>query len=119
MWDAYLMAYTDRGRYLEREWTDRIIDAAGNGTSTIFLNGRAVGVWDFEELERRLRVKLAPLTELPRAAWQQARKIGQEMARMIGKKDLILELCPSPRPLSEGKRNQFLSPLKGVSGTTV
>ena len=117
--DTYLLAHQERKRYLDPEWHDRVIDPAGNATSSVFWNGHIVGIWDFEELEKRLRVKLALLTDLPPAGWKTVRGIGTRMARLIGKKDLVLERCPPPRPLSEGRRNPYLAPLKGVSGTTV
>lgn len=119
VWDAYLMAYADRERFLEPKWTDRIFDASGNATSAVLWNGRVAGVWGFEQLDSRLRVKVAPLADFPLGAWAAARRVAKRLARLTGKRDLILERCPPPRPLSEGVRQQFLAPLKGVSGMPV
>lgn len=47
--DPYVMGYKQRARYLDPEVADRVFDRGGNATSTIFLDGRIIGVWDAVE----------------------------------------------------------------------
>ncbi|MBI5444126.1 MAG: AlkZ family DNA glycosylase [Deltaproteobacteria bacterium] len=47
--DPYVMGYKERTRYLDPGIADRVFDRGGNGTATIVLDGRVVGVWDIAE----------------------------------------------------------------------
>ena len=57
VWDAYLMAYKNRNRYLLPEWYGYVYDNVGNATNTVLLNGIIGGVWDIREEK-----PLAPLS---------------------------------------------------------
>jgi len=52
--DPYIMGYKDRKRYLDHKYYDFVFDFNGNATSTILLDGRVVGVWDFRGRERSM-----------------------------------------------------------------
>ena len=54
VWDAYLMAYKNRQRYLSEPWYEYVYDKGGNATSAILLNGIIGGVWDMEEKKQQL-----------------------------------------------------------------
>lgn len=117
VWDAYLMAYADRDRYLDPEWADRVVDPNGNVTSVILAGGTVAGVWDFEERPRGLKVKVAPFADLTPAVLQWVRQAAVRLVRAAGGgRELVLERCRPSRPLAEGTRNQFLSPLKDADG---
>ncbi len=47
--DPYVMGYKERSRSLDADVADRVFDRGGNGTSTILLDGRIIGVWDTVE----------------------------------------------------------------------
>jgi hypothetical protein len=49
VWDAYLMAYRERERYLLPEHAGFVYDRVGNATSVLLINGRVGGVWDMFE----------------------------------------------------------------------
>jgi hypothetical protein len=57
IWDGYMVAYRDRARYVDARRYNHIYDKSGNATSTILLNGKAGGVWDFEQSKTALTVK--------------------------------------------------------------
>ncbi len=47
--DPYLQGYRERRRYLDQEHYNLVFDRSGNSTSTILVDGRVAGVWDFSE----------------------------------------------------------------------
>ncbi|UCE21639.1 MAG: AlkZ family DNA glycosylase [Candidatus Aminicenantes bacterium] len=51
--DPYLMGYKERKRYLDSELQTKVFDRSGNVTSTILMDGRIIGVWDFDEEKTR------------------------------------------------------------------
>jgi hypothetical protein len=118
VWDAYLMAYLQRSRYLDTAWYDRVYDASGNGTMTVMAGGRVSGVWDMEAEGKRLTVKVAPFAPVGQEIWSMLRVAAQRLAdRVPGESgDLCLLRCPPPPPLAKGNWNQFRFPLRGVEG---
>ena len=47
--DPYPMGFKDRERYINTQNYNYLFDRSGNITSTIFLDGVAIGVWDVED----------------------------------------------------------------------
>ncbi len=47
--DPYVMGYKERDRYVDPAVADHVFDRGGNGTATIVLDGRVIGVWDAVE----------------------------------------------------------------------
>jgi hypothetical protein len=43
--DPLIMGYRDRGRFLAEEHRKKVFDRAGNAVPTVWVDGRAVGVW--------------------------------------------------------------------------
>jgi hypothetical protein len=112
--DPYLMGYKERERYLDTRDTARVFDRSGNATSTILVNGRVVGVWDFGEEERPLFKLLffhQPSPEILNDVRHEALRLG----KFIAESEVQLVDCDSMPPLIERTAGAFMSPLKGCA----
>jgi hypothetical protein len=47
--DSYIMGYKNRSHILDNDLWNYIFDRNGNATSTVCLNGRVAGIWDFDK----------------------------------------------------------------------
>jgi len=113
--DPYLMGYKERQRYLNYEHYSYIFDCSGNATSTILLDGRAIGVWDLiDDIEPVVKifffekVKKNILSEVNFKAY----KIG----KFITDKEVQVKECDSMIPLTDRTAGGFMSPLRNCSG---
>lgn len=106
--DPYVMGYKDRERYLNQEYYHFVFDRSGNATSTILLDGRIIGVWDFNEPFFKIflfdNVKAVSLKKI----FSIARKIGSFFS---GKKVQIKQ-CNSMTSLTKRNAGGFMSPLR-------
>jgi hypothetical protein len=106
--DPYVMGYKDRERYLNQEYYPFVFDRSGNATSTILLDGRIIGVWDFNEPFFKIflfdNVKSVSLKKI----FSTARKIGTFFS---GKKVQIKQ-CNSMTSLTKRTAGGFMSPLR-------
>jgi hypothetical protein len=122
VWDAYLMAYRERRRYLAPEWNDRVFDPTGNAASAILLGGRIAGVWDTEEDRRAFTLKVALFEQAGLEIWSQ---LGDAARRLAGEvrpqafDEVRLLRCPPPSSLVGESQNRFRSPLRNVAGETI
>jgi len=110
--DPYLMGYKKRERYLNHKHYDRVFDRSGNVTSTILLDGRVVGVWDFTEDLEPL-VKLFLLEEVEGSMLKQIYLKAQKIGRFIADKEVQIRECNSMVPLTRRTAGGVMSPLKG------
>jgi hypothetical protein len=109
--DPLLMGYKERARYLDPANHDFVFDGDGNATSTILVDGRAAGVWDFEpgpEPQIKLLLFGRPGRALRAAIAEEAGRVGRFMADtsvdIVEKKTMI--------PLKTLKKGAFMSPLR-------
>ncbi len=109
--DPYLMGYKERSRYLDREHYEKVFDRSGNATSTILLNGRVIGVWDFAENADSI-VKLFFFEEVEQKVHQEtcvrAKRIGEFMADA----EVQVKECDFMIPLTRRTAGAVMSPLK-------
>ncbi len=109
--DPYLMGYKDRERYLEAENYHRVFDRSGNAVSSIMLNGRVAGVWDFEE-DTKPTIKLFLFDKLGngvlKVIYAQAQKVGE----FIADREVRIKECASMIPLTQRPAGQVMRPLK-------
>ncbi|MCI0576543.1 MAG: winged helix DNA-binding domain-containing protein [Chloroflexi bacterium] len=119
VWDAYLMAYKDRARYLPAQWYDTVYAKTGDATSTVLLDGTAGGVWDFEEQKKTLVVKVALFEPAGPAVWDALRDEVIRLAAAAGFASAALVRCHQPVTLKDGPQNRFKSPLKEAPGEQV
>jgi len=110
--DPYLMGYKKRERYLNHKHHDRVFDRSGNVTSTILLDGRVVGVWDFTEDLEPL-VKLFLLEEVEGSVVKEIYLKAQKIGRFIADKEVQIRECNSMVPLTRRTAGGVMSPLKG------
>lgn len=109
--DPYLMGYKERARYLDERHRDKIFDRSGNATSTILVDGRAVGVWDFEDAERP-GLKLFLLEKIARAALDGVYAQAQRLGLFLAGREVQVSECDAMLPLAEQSAGSFMSPLK-------
>lgn len=111
--DPYIMGYKDRDRYLDPEYTSLVFDRSGNATSTILLDGRIIGIWDFEEAPSVVKVLLFEDTgkSVLREIHQEAERIG----KFIAEKNVKVQHRDYMAPLSKRTAGGFMSPLKDLS----
>ncbi|RDE11463.1 MAG: hypothetical protein C4K47_09815 [Candidatus Thorarchaeota archaeon] len=108
--DPYLMGYKDRERYLSPEHREYVFDRGGNATSTILLDGKVVGVWDFEEAEKPL-VKLHFFEKVKRSALSTIHTEARKTGEFIVEENVQIKECDSMVPLTRRNAGGFLAPL--------
>ncbi len=122
VWDAYLMAYRQRERYLEPAWYDRVYDRSGNSAPAILLDGQVAGVWDLEEERQGLTLKAAFFESPPPGAWGALRQAAEALgAAVLGAqadpaRPLQVLRCPPPASLAQAPQNRFHHPLREIPG---
>jgi len=110
--DLYLMGYKERERYLHHKHYDKVFDRSGNATSTILLDGRVVGVWDFtEEVEPSVKVFL--FKEVEGSVLEEIYLKAQKVGKFIADKEVQIVECASMVPLTRRTAGAVMSPLKG------
>ena len=78
--DPYLMGYKERERYLDNQHYNLVFDRSGNSTSTILVDGRVAGVWDFSD-----KPKPTVKVFLFHALEKKVLRVVESRARAIGK----------------------------------
>jgi len=122
VWDAYLMAYRARERYLQPEWYDRVYDRSGNSAPAILLDGRLAGVWDLEEERQGLTLKAAFFESPPPEAWAALRQAAEALGAAVSgagtapARPLQVLRCPPPPSLAGAPQNRFHHPLREMPG---
>jgi len=109
--DPYLMGYKKRDRYLNPQHTSWVFDRSGNATSTILVNGRVVGVWDYIEQEMpsiKLHFFSQPRPGILDATLHEAQKLGN----FIADGETKITQSNSMPPLVERSAGGFMSPLR-------
>jgi len=110
--DPYLMGYKERGRYLAEEDSDLVFDRSGNATSVILVNGKVVGVWDFEGGEESF-VKLHIFRKIGKEIFDDIYDRAGSLGRFIAGSEVRIRECESMVPLKERTAGSVMSPLKG------
>jgi len=108
--DPYLMGYKERERYLDHKHYDKVFDRSGNVTSTILLDGRVIGVWDFT---KEPSVKLFLFEEVERSVLRKIYLKAQKIGKFISDKEVQIKECESMVPLTRRTAGGVMSPLKG------
>ena len=112
--DPYIMGYKERKRYLDHNHYDKVFDFNGNAASTIVLDGKIVGVWDFN-LEGEPLVKIFLFETVERNATKEIRLKAREIGKFISGKDVEIKDCDSMVPLTRRTAGGYMSPLKESS----
>lgn len=109
--DPYIMGYKERKRYLDHNYYDNVFDFNGNATSTIVLDGKVVGVWDFKG-EGKPLVKIFLFEKVERNAMREIHLKAQEIGKFIADQDVVIKECDSMVPLTRRTAGGYMSPLK-------
>jgi len=109
--DPYLMGYKERQRYLDQDHYDKVFDRSGNATSTILLDGKVVGVWDFTETPEPT-VKIHLFKEAEETLAKEIRAKAQAIGKFIASKDVRIKECDAMTPLTQRTAGAVMSPLK-------
>ncbi|UCF62357.1 MAG: AlkZ family DNA glycosylase [Anaerolineaceae bacterium] len=112
--DPYLMGYKERRRYLDQVHNNLVFDRSGNVTSVILVDGKVVGVWDFEEDKEPL-VKIFLFQELGTALRDKIVAEAERMGEFIAEAKVKVKECESMVPLTERTAGSMMSPLKDCS----
>ncbi len=105
-WDSYVMAHTDRSRYLAEAHRPLVIDRMGNVTNVVLVGGRVAGIWDVDGptlLHATFGDAKVPKRALAAAAKRLAPLHEVERIDEVG----------VPPPLASRPKNAFLAPLRG------
>ena len=109
--DPYLMGYKDRARYIDPEHYSMVFDRSGNATSTIVIDGKVAGVWDFEGCDTPV-VKLFLFRDIEPDVIERIRVEAHGAGKFISEHEVRLELCRSMKPLTKRTAGGMMSPLK-------
>jgi hypothetical protein len=109
--DSYIMGYKERERFLSYQHYDKVIDRSGNATSTIMLDGKVVGVWDFTADKKPL-VKILLFEQIENSTLTEIYSKAQKIGRFIADKEVTVKECDSMIPLKRRTAGGFMSPLK-------
>ena len=96
--DPYLMGYRERQRYLDDEFRPFLFDRGGNATSTILVNGRAEGVWDFTD-EPEPTVKLFLFRKASPRLRDEIEKHADRAGKFIADEPVRVRTCRAIVPL--------------------
>ena len=116
--DPYLMGYKERERYLDHKYYEMVFDRSGNGTSTIVVNGRIVGVWDFSE-DPEPTVKVFLFHKLEKRLLRLVESRARAMGEFTCDKAVAIEMCDQMVPLTQRTAGGFMSPLGPSTGRNV
>jgi hypothetical protein len=109
--DPYLMGYVERARYLDEKHKEFVFDRSGNATSTILVDGRVVGVWDYQD-NGESTVKWLVFSPITAALRYRIYELAQRVGEFIACRDTEVQECPSMVPLTKRPAGGFMSPLK-------
>lgn len=115
-WDAYMMAYKKRTRFLDEAYAEYVYDAVGNAAATVLVNGRVAGVWDFEEGPTAVTLKVALWQDPGAPVWRELEAWLARFAALTGAPAAALMRCAEAPNIKAGKKNLFLAPLKERTG---
>jgi len=109
--DPYLMGYIERERYLDTRHYEHVFDRSGNATSTILVDGRVVGVWDYLGAGEGL-IKLLFFFPIASDRVKKIHEVALRLGKFIAETDVEVQECESMVPLTRRSAGSFLSPLR-------
>jgi hypothetical protein len=110
--DPYLMGYKVRNRYLDDRYHDYIFDRSGNGAASIMVDGKIVGVWDWEEKPKAV-VKIYLFKRLIKEVKSDIKSKAKNIGKFIVDGDVKIKECRKMQTLPKRTAGSVMSPLKG------
>jgi len=111
VWDALMVAYHNRDRFLDPKYGPLAYDRYGNATSVVLDKGRIVGQWDLGSKDSPLHIKVAPFTRWSERLWDGVEKQANRIGSLIGAESVSVVPVEEPTDLLDSSRNRFLAPL--------
>jgi hypothetical protein len=112
--DPLIMGYKERERYLDQEHYDLVFDRSGNATSVILMDGKVVGVWDFEAGKEPL-VMIFLFSKLRQPLRDEIFGKAERLGEFIAEVEVKVKECELMVPLTERTAGSVMSPLKGCN----
>ncbi|HYL99375.1 MAG TPA: winged helix DNA-binding domain-containing protein [Blastocatellia bacterium] len=112
-WDAYLMGYKERHRFISADRYGFIYDRSGNSTNVILVDGVASGVWGLQEAGDGAEFRFALFERGRRKLKVELSQLGASLGKLLGISDTLIQEGAAPRSLIDGQAG-FQSPLKDV-----
>jgi hypothetical protein len=109
--DSYLMGYKERERYLAQQNYNLVFDRSGNATSIILVDGKAVGVWDFEDGKEPL-AKIFFFQEIGKSLRDEILTRAECLGEFVVEAEVKVKECESMVPLTDRPAGSMMSPLK-------
>ncbi|MHA2283124.1 MAG: winged helix DNA-binding domain-containing protein [Promethearchaeota archaeon] len=109
--DPYIMGYKNRERYVNYANYELIFDRSGNGTTTILLDGRVIGVWDIVD-KSELLIKFHLFEKVNLSIYNMIELECKRMGKFITGKDVAIKECNKMNPLTKRRMGGFMTPLK-------
>lgn len=88
--DSLLMAYKDKGRFLDEADRTRVFRPAADVEAVLLIGGRVAGTWRMKRQGRRLSLAIFPFRRLRRGEQTAVRDACQRLASFLGASDLDL-----------------------------
>lgn len=109
--DPFIMGYKERERFLDYNYYANVFDFNGNATSTILVDGKIVGVWDFIK-ETKPCVKIFLFEKLESDVVSDVICKAEEIGQFIAEENIGVLQCHSMVPLIQRTAGGYRSPLK-------
>jgi hypothetical protein len=109
--DSYLMGFKKRERYLDNENADLVFDRSGNATSAILVDGKVVGVWDFQDQTTPV-IKVFLFEDVNRNVRDMIHAEAFRTGRFIADREVELKVCETMKPLPDRPAGSVMAPLK-------
>lgn len=106
--DPYIMGYKDRDRYCHPKHHKMVFDRSGNATATVLMDGRIVGIWDWDEAI----AKVFYLGNVEKESRRKIRAKVADMGKFIADRPVQVKECKTMVPLTQRTAGSFMSPLK-------
>ncbi len=109
--DPYMMGYKERTRYVDSNYYDYIFDRSGNATTTILINGKVKGIWDFIS-SKRPEIRFFLLEKLDKILLGEVKNELELLGKFIFEENVKLVECKKMDPLKTRTPGEVQTPLK-------
>ncbi|MCG3226970.1 MAG: AlkZ family DNA glycosylase [Candidatus Heimdallarchaeota archaeon] len=109
--DPYLMGYKDRERYVDQEYYNHLFDQSGNAATSILLDGRVIGIWDFvsaQESVVKIHLFEKQKEDIQKKIIEEAKRVGS----FAFDEEAQIKECKEMEPLKGRIPGAVLVPLK-------
>lgn len=109
--DPFVMGYKERERYLDLDYYEYVFDRSGNGVSSILVDGKIIGIWDFAE-KPKPTVKLFFFESLKKDAKGKILLKAKNIGKFISQGEVQIKECKDMIPLPKRTAGAIMAPLK-------